>query len=358
MTVEFWRMGATPVPSAEIGRLAREFESAGWGGLAVGEAHGLLPDPYTVLAIAASATTILRVGTAVAVPLRHPLLAASAMTTVQGIARGRARFAVGRGDGAMKVLQRKPMGVASFETYLDQLQGFLRGEEVEIDGATSSMSRLGDIDPSLAVVKPPIDVVATGPRMIEVAVRRGDAVSFAVGADLDRLRRCRELARAACRSAGRDFDALSLGCFVQVAVDDGSDRDRAREAIRGLVMTHSRFSGYEGTALADVPASDHRAIERSVDAMDRVLRSGKGGVSRTAGGSPGELDFYPPDAVTAEFIERFGVVGSAEECAQRLQEIIDLGITRIYIGTRGVGVDLDELNADRVGREVLPLLRS
>jgi 5,10-methylenetetrahydromethanopterin reductase len=87
MTTEFWRMGGTPLPCTDIGRLARDMEEGGWDGLAVGEAHGLLPDPYVALALAASATTRLRVGTAVAVPLRHPLLAAGAMTTVQGVAR-------------------------------------------------------------------------------------------------------------------------------------------------------------------------------------------------------------------------------------------------------------------------------
>ena len=124
MPAEFWRMGATPVPCAGIGRFAREFEASGWDGLAVGEAHGLLPDPYAVLALAAAATTTLKVGTAVAVPLRHPLLAADAMATLQGVSGGRASFSLGRGDGAMKVLQQKPLPVARFEEYLQQLQGF------------------------------------------------------------------------------------------------------------------------------------------------------------------------------------------------------------------------------------------
>src|SRR6266511_6156009 len=105
MGTEFWRMGATPVPSADIGRFAREFEASGWDGLAVGEAHGLLPDPYAVLAAAATATTALRLGTAVAVPLRDPLLAASAMATLHGVSGGRTAFSIGRGDGAVKVLQ-------------------------------------------------------------------------------------------------------------------------------------------------------------------------------------------------------------------------------------------------------------
>ena len=144
------------------GALAREFEAAGWDGIAIGEAHGLLPDPYVVLAIAAAATTTLRVGTSTAVPLRHPLLAADAMATVQALSGGRARFVIARGDGAMKVLQREPMRVSEFEAYLRQLMAFLRREEVEIDGAVSSMSRLDDIDPSLGVTRPEVSVGGNG----------------------------------------------------------------------------------------------------------------------------------------------------------------------------------------------------
>ena len=103
----------------------------GWDGLAVGEAHGLLPDPYVALGLAASRRRPRwKVGTAVAVPLRHPMLAAGAMATVQGIAGGRAKLSLGRGDGAMKVLQRQGDAVwPSFETYLRQVLGFLRGGE-------------------------------------------------------------------------------------------------------------------------------------------------------------------------------------------------------------------------------------
>ena len=107
-------------------------------------------------------------------------------------------------------------------------------------------------------------------------------------------------------------------------------------------MTHSRFSGFEGTALPEVSGDDHRPIQRSLDAMEGVLRSSAGGTARTAGGAPGELEFYPREAVDEGFIDRFGIVGSAEYCAERLQEILDAGIARVYIGTRGVGIDLEE----------------
>ena len=350
-------MGATPVPCADTGRFAREFEASGWDGLAVGEAHGLLPDPYPVLALAAAATTTLKVGTAVAVPLRHPLLAADAMATLQGVSRGRASFSIGRGDGAMKVLQQKPLPVAQFDDYLQRLQGFLRREEVEIDGIVSTMSRLDDIDPSLDVEKPSVNVAATGPRTIDVAVRWADGVSFSVGADVERLRHSISLVRDSCRAAGRDFDTVALGCYVQVAVTDDSDAT-AREAIRGLVVTHARFSGFEARAAEDVGADEHGKYRQAVETMEAVYRSPRGGVTRIAGGSPGEIDFYPLEAGADDLIDQFAIAGSAEQCAERLRQIVDLGISRIYIGTRAVGVDLNERNSDRVGREVLPLLRT
>jgi 5,10-methylenetetrahydromethanopterin reductase len=353
---EFWRMGATPVPVSEIGRFAREFEASGWDGFAVGEAHGLLPDPYPTLAVAAAATTTLKVGTAVAVPLRHPLLAAGAMATLQGLSHGRARFCLGRGDGAMKVLRKKPMKVAEFEQYLARLQGFLRRVNVDLEDVPVSMARLDDIDPSLGAERPRVDVAATGPKTIETAARLADGISFSVGADSDRLSNAIRSAQDVCEAAGRDPDTLDFGCFVQVALTDESD-DTAREAIRGLVVTHARFSGFEATATADVAEAQHDQYRNAVAVMEDIYHAERGGVTRTPGGAPGEIDFYPREAGPDDLIDQFGIAGSPEYCAARLREIMELGIARIYIGTRAVGVDLAERNAERIGREVLPLLR-
>ena len=348
-------MGATPVPSADIERFARGFEDAGWDGFAVGEAHGLLPDPYIVLARAAAATTTLQLATAVAVPLRSPLLAASAMATLHGITGGRTSFSIGRGDGAVKVLKRKPMRVAEFESYLSHLQAYLRGEDVEVDGVGTSMARVYDIDPSLRITKPLIDVAATGPRTVDVAAKKADGVSFSVGADVERLRRSVQLVRETCDKIGRDFESLRLGCYLQVAVtdEDGS----AREAIRGLVVTHARFSGWEPKPTVDVSGQAHATYRHALNTMESVYHSSRGGVAVREGGRPGEVDFYPHEAGGDELIDQFAIAGSAEHCAERLQEIIELGITRFMIGTRAVGVDLDESNANRVAREVFPLLR-
>jgi 5,10-methylenetetrahydromethanopterin reductase len=276
------------------------------------------------------------------------------MATVQALCGGRAAFSLGRGDETMKILRRDPLRVRVFDEYVRVLQA--HREDVESDGVVSSMSRIDDFDPSLGLAPPPVNIAATGPRTIEVAARWADGVSFSVGADVRRLRNAIELAHEACRSVGRDTGTLDLGCYVQVAVTDGED-DAAREAIRGLVVTHARFSGFEARPVGDVGTVEHGRYQDAVERMEAVYRDPRGGVARTKGGRPGEIDSYPRNAAADDLIDQFAIAGSAAYCAERLQEIADLGVSRIYVGTRAVGVDLDERNAERIGREVLPLVR-
>ena len=193
---------------------------------------------------AAAATTTLQLATAVAVPLRSPLLAASAMATLHGVTGGRTSFSIGRGDGAVKVLKRKPMRVAAVRGVPQpRFRPICAVRTSTWTASSTSMARVYDIDPSLRMTKPLVDVAATGPRTVEVAAKTADGVSFSVGADVERLRRSVELVRETCDRIGRDFESLRLGCYLQVAVTD-EDRS-AREAIRGLVVTHARFSGWE-----------------------------------------------------------------------------------------------------------------
>ena len=247
----------------------------------------------------------------------------------------------------MKVLQQKPMRVAEFEAYLARLQGFLRRDEVEIDGVTSTMSRLDDIDPSLEAAKPPVNVAATGPRTIDVAARLADGVSFSVGADLERLQRSIGLARDACRAAGRDPDTLALGCYVQVAVtDDGDTRARARRSAASSSRTRaSRASRRPPPRVCG--AADHGEYRQAVEAMESRVPLGPRRRRAHAGRRAGRDRLLPARGRRRRADRPFAIAGSAEHCAERLREIVDLGITRVYIGTRSVGVDLEERNSDR-----------
>src|SRR6188472_4130165 len=115
-------------------RTAQEIEAAGWDGMLVVDSQNLSGDPYVALALAATATTRLGLGTGVTNSVtRHAAATATAITSVNRISNGRAVLGIGRGDSALAHLGRAPARLAQFERYLVQLQAYLRGESVSFD---------------------------------------------------------------------------------------------------------------------------------------------------------------------------------------------------------------------------------
>ena len=179
---------------------------------------------------------------------------------------------------------------------------------------------------------------------MNLAARLADGISVSTGASTDAIAAAAGAARTAWHDAGRDEADLTMSCFVQVAVVDDGD-DTAREAIKGLVMTHAGFDGARRrTRFRRVDGERPRSrIPREVEASEAKV--------------DGEIDFYPEGDDVDSLIDRFAIVGSSDHCAERLKEIADLGLRRIYIGTRAVGVDLEERNTRSIGLHVLSQLR-
>ena len=57
-----------------------------------------------------------------------------------------------------------------------------------------------------------------------------------------------------------------------------------------------------------------------------------------------------------DFLDRFALIGEPRHVAERLQQLIELGITRFVLMTRSINTDVNDEMADRVAQEVLPLL--
>jgi len=93
-----------PIGSGSVADAARRIEAAGFDSAWVVDAHNrglLLQDPFVALALAASHTTGLEVGSCVIqAPLRHPFDLAERALTVHLVAEGRFVFGVGSGSTA------------------------------------------------------------------------------------------------------------------------------------------------------------------------------------------------------------------------------------------------------------------
>ncbi len=241
----------------------------------------------------------------------------------------------GRGDSAVLQLGIPPATTAELERGLRELQGFLGGEEVGLEGgARARMSWIGATHSS----KVPVSVAATGPRTIAAGIRHAERVDFTVGAD---PRRVSWAVGEARRATPEGKNAPSLGAFVNFAVNP--DVAVARDMVRGSAAI---FAHYASEGPLDVlPAEDRGVVERVGEAYDE----------RTHGLSDAGHAALLPD----DFLDRFAVVGDAETCAGRLRELLALGLERVVMvpGSRDADPALVAESNERFASEVLPALR-
>jgi 5,10-methylenetetrahydromethanopterin reductase len=344
--LELWTAGVG-IPGFGV-RQAVRAEQEGWDGIGLVDSQNLAGDPYIELALAASATTTLKLATAVTNPLtRHPAAAAAAIATVQAESGGRAVLGIGRGDSSLAHLGLAPAPVAVFRAYLQRLQGYLRGEDVAFDdnAEVPSVERLGLaggpeasrirwLDPRLPKV--PVDVAATGPKVIAAGAELADRVTLAVGVDRDRVRWAVEVARAVRPD-------VVLGAYLPIVVHP--DRSRARALVSGGVASFARFSVMHGRVVGPTDEARRETLENVHDAYDMDHHFTHGS---------------PQSAVlTDDVIDAFGIAGPPSYCVERLLELVGLGLTKLFFLGGGFGMD----GADRRGsqqllvEEVVPALR-
>ena len=334
-----WTLGVASPRGVQ--RVAGHAEQVGWDGLYVVDSQNLSGDCYVALAMAAVVTSKLGLGTGVTNSVTRTAAATAAgIASVQRISGGRAVLGIGRGDSALAHLGRAPARVAQFGQYVEVLQAYLAGRDVPFDaidiGAQSAprvasleladaptTSRIAWLDGSDKV---PVEVAASGPKVIAIGALHADRVMFTLGAAADRIRWGIALARAARRAAGLPEDGVQFGAYVNVVCHP--DRAIARRLVRGGLTTFARFSVMHGRAAGPLSAGDRETLERLHDRYDMRAHT--------------RADSQQAAVLTDEFIDRFAIAGPPEHCIARLTELAALGLDRIAISGPTAGTDPEQ----------------
>lgn len=333
-------VGLTLVPqprrAAQNARMAEDF---GFASLILPDSQNLAPEVWGQLMLAAQATSRIRLGPGVTNSVtRDPAVTASAALALQAESGGRAVLGIGRGDSSVQRIGKTLDPIASFERYLVAVQTYLRGDAVDRDGFASRLEWL----PEARVAKVPVEVAATGRRVIEVAARHADRICFAVGADPEHVGAALAHARGAARAAGRDPSGIRYGAFVTCVVHD--DVAAARDAVRGAVATFARFSAMRGSDPDRLPPPLRRAVlylREHYDMRDHT----RTGVAHTAG-------------IADDFVDWFAVAGPAETAIRRLRRLADLGLDFVHVipGSTGMSRDVAAASMLQLARDVVPAL--
>lgn len=353
--VEIWRAGG-PMPDLSPA-VIQAIEAEGWDGQMLMDSQSLGPDPFALMSAWAAVTSRLKFSTGVTNPItRHPSVLANVAATVQELSGGRAVLGIGRGDSALAFLGRAPMKIAAFEAALQDIQRFLAGEEVSFERGQFEMEAK-DLDSldlghrpkssqlrwlSKRQPKVPMDVAVTGPRVIALAARIAERLTFSLGAIPERLAWGLAVAQKAEEGASFPKDAYRYG--AQIIVLPHRDLAVAREWAAGMVATLARFQVIQGPAAGPTSSLDEQAFA--------ALRSG---YDMTRHDRDAKTD---ADALSGEFISRFAIVGDPDHCTQRMLELVDLGFDRFVV--LGPGLNQNPMTESRalLVKEVLPQVRA
>jgi len=352
--IEFWRAGGSETTASMDA--ARSVEADGWDGQMFMDSQSLCADPYVRMGVWAAATERLKLSTGVTNPLtRHPAVTAAAAATLQSVSGGRAVLGIGRGDSALAYLGHAPAGLAVFRRTLSDLQTLLSGGEVAFgadDCAASSLDtlslggrptacRLKWLPPGIPKV--PLDVAATGPKVIEISASIAERVTFSVGAIPERIIWALELARAARRQQGLAEDGVRYG--VQIIVVCHPDRAAVSAAATSLVAPLARFQVIQGDAAGPRSGSDQENFA--------AIRSG---YDMTRHGSLSH-DKLKGATLSWDFVQRFAIVGPPDHCIERLLQLASLGIERFVIVGPGFHPESGSAGRSLFVREVMPIVR-
>jgi 5,10-methylenetetrahydromethanopterin reductase len=361
VSTEFWFCdgGRTSETTAAA---ARRHEEAGWDGYAVGDNHAFAPDPYPLLGAAAAVTSTLKLGTWVTnAATRNAAVAAASIGAVQTESGGRAYLGIARGDSPLAHLGLAPTSPNEFEHYLRQVQSYLRGEHVDpLTTASGTRAVAADghnvlpeegrptenkmlwIDGS--VPKVPVDVAASGPKVIQLAARVADRITFAVSASTERLLWAMDLANQELDAIGRPREDVRFGAVLPIIV--APTREEARQTVGSSVAGFMRFNVMHGTPngpLSDAARKTLTEVHDKYHMSDHV-----------------KIEAEHAQGLPAEVVDDFAIAGPVDYCVERLQALIDIGITKFNITNSAFRSD-DPLAGQESHRllaaEVLPALR-
>jgi 5,10-methylenetetrahydromethanopterin reductase len=309
-------------PSRDLPTYARLAESLGYRRVWAYDSPALYGDVWVALARVAEATDRIGVGTAVAVPsLRHPVVTASAIATIEELAPGRLAVAFGTGFTARLAMGKRAMRWADLATYVTNVRALLHGDVVEVDGAACQLIYSPGFGPDRPITVPLL-VAPAGPKGFAVARDVADGVVLVgmppEGAQDSRWETCAVLVN---------------GTVLDPGEDQTSERVRAAAGPWFVTSYHAIYE-WAPDALAGMPGGPEwrSGVEAARPEGQRHLAVHEGHVVTVTERDRGVLDAAGPALLGT------GWTGDRAGVRSRLQQAEAAGATEVIYTPAGSDV--------------------
>ena len=336
MTLQLGVCLASDISDIDYAVLAEEL---GYNDLWFADSQMIWSDCYATMALAAAATSTIRIGTGVAVAgTRSAPVTASSHATINRIAPRRVFCGIGTGNTAMRVMGHKPMPIAEFESYIETLKPLLAGEEAELTwrGRSAPIKHLMPEVGFVNFADPiPLYISGFGPRAMALAAKHGDGLVMSIPPQPSAVERVWGRLCATAQTIGRDINPanfLTSTLTTAFVVDEGEpvDSQRVREGVGAFAISglHYSYEQWREAGKPDTPArfsfwDEYVAMLSDIDPTRIHQRVHQG---HNCWVLPEEEKF-----VTAELIEATCLVGTAPQIADRMRALETAGLSQIML---------------------------
>lgn len=335
--MDFGAVLQTNPPASRTVALAKLAEQHGFSHVWTFDSHLLWQEPYVIYSAILAETRRVTVGPMVTNPAtRDWTVTASLFATLNEMYGNRTICGIGRGDSAVRVTGGAPTSLRTLRESIRVIRELANSRPVEHNGVTLQFP--WSLGSELEVW-----VAAYGPLALKLAGEVGDGFILQL-ADVDIAAWMIEAVRAAAAKAGRD--SASIRFCVAAPMYIGEDTPESRAHMRDQCRW---FGGMVGNHVADIVAkygnqgavpqalTDYIADRQTYDYNEH----GRAGNPHTT---------FVPD----EIVDRFCLLGTAEQHIEKLRALKALGVDQ-FAGY--LQHDNKEETLRIYGETVIPALR-
>ena len=299
----------TNPPAWRTVQLAELAEAHGFDYVWTFDSHLLWQEPYVIYSQILARTNRVMVGPMVTNPAtRDWTVTASLFATLNEMFGNRTVCGIGRGDSAVRVTNGKPTTVREMREAAHVIRELANCRSVDYHGSTLQFpwARTSSLE---------VWVAAYGPLALKAAGEVGDGFILQL-ADVDIATWMIQAVRDAAANVGRDPDALTFCVAAPMYI--GEDVDHMREQCRW-------FGGMVGNHVADIVAKYGEGGGGAVPTALTDYIKGRQDYDYNEHGRAGNTHTsFVPD----EIVDRFCVLGTAEEHIAKLKALKDVGATQ------------------------------
>jgi probable F420-dependent oxidoreductase len=320
------------IPVQRIVALAKQAEDCGFEYGWMFDSHVIWKEPYPLMTLMGAGTKRMHLGPCVTNPVvRDVTVASSLFATMQLTTGGRMELGIGRGDSSRRVLGKKPTTLANLEQFCAEFRALTGGGQIDYDGKPAKL-------PWATGGVPRVWIAGYGPKALALAGRIAEGVILQF-ADPDLVEWCCNFVRQGAQEAGRDFGKIEIMAAAPVWMS--GDLKTARERVRwfpALVSNHvvDLIARYQPEEL---PPSLIGYV-RNREGYDYLHHC--------------EVGSSNAEFVSDEVVDRFCILGTAEQHRAKLQRLRRAGVTQFNIYLM---CGEEEQTLEQYRREVIPQLR-